>query len=186
MLLKGVSATSVYTMTITHLDALLIGSIVAVARKEEKIKKHHLKAFSILSLVSVFVVLAIVAFTGKFVSYQKQVAYIGLLSVAIISSYVLIKTAYSESDKVWFTRFFSLSLMQEFGKLCYGLYLFHHSIGLLVTDKLIAYNGFKLFDSYLPCLLVNIAVSMFLSYAVAWLSFKFFEAPFLKLKKHFV
>ena len=29
MLLKGVSATSVYTMTITHLDALLIGSIVS-------------------------------------------------------------------------------------------------------------------------------------------------------------
>lgn len=186
LLLEGVSATSVYTMTFTHLDALLIGSIIAVARREDKIKKHHIKAFSVLSFLSVLVVLAIIVFTGKFVFYQKSVAYIGLLAVAIISGYVLIKTVYSESNRGWCSRFFSLSLLQEFGKLCYGLYLFHHPIGLLVTDKLIAYDRFKLFDSYLPCLIANIALSMLLSYMVAWLSFKLFESPFLKLKKYFV
>jgi len=186
MLLNGVSATSIYTMTFTHLDALLAGSIIAVARKEEILKQRHFKALSILCFVSVFVVLAVLVFTGKFIFYQKAVAHVGLLSIAIISSYVLIKAVYSEGNKGYLARFFSFGFIQEFGKLCYGLYLFHHPIGLLVTDKLIAYDAFILFNSYLPCLFVNILVSMFVSYIFAWLSFKFFESQFLKLKKYFV
>ena len=89
-------------------------------------------------------------------------------------------------DSVVLEKLFSNSAVIRCGQLCYGLYLLHQPIGVLISEKVIGTKSFFIFGSYLPSTFINIFLSLVVSFVAAQLSYSFFEAHFLKLKKYFV
>lgn len=184
MLQWGWNATSLYVMTITHLDGLLIGSALAVAIRHSGTKEKATRLLSYSAPLAIAAVIGIMVIVGRFSFSGSEVAAIGLLAIAILSGYLVVRVI-NDPENSRVNRFFRLPILIYFGKLCYGLYLFHHPIGVFVNEYIVACNAFVLFNSYLPATLANVVVSMAISVFIASLSFRLFEMPFLKLKKHF-
>lgn len=76
----------------------------------------------------------------------------------------------------------SLSVLRWLGSLSYGIYVFHilfsHVFSRLAAKIVLQSSGNTF---YLAQLIVNLAGSI----SVAWVSFHFFETPFLRLKRRF-
>jgi peptidoglycan/LPS O-acetylase OafA/YrhL len=179
----GFSATSIYVNTLTHLDGLVVGSIIAaiVRRPAYLIKLKNL--LTPLFIFSTIVILILIIRNGTLLFYNAEVVLFGILPSSIIFG-VLIVYLIGNKKNGFLHRFFSLRPLRSFGKLCYGLYLFHQPIGLLVNQKLFYEKGFFL-DSLLLSALISIMISVSLSYFVAMFSFILFEKPILKLKRFF-
>lgn len=186
LLYIGVEASVVYVMTITHLDSLLIGSGMAVLIRRYPVSflnyQRYVILFSILAGLTIFYIFID---QGKFVFYQKVVGGVGLLMVAIVSG-GLVYCALNAREGGFLFKLLSNVVVMRFGKLCYGLYLFHHPIGVLVNEKILSQDGFIFMGSYLPAVIVSMSISLFISYVLAEASFRLFETPILNLKKHFV
>jgi len=71
-------------------------------------------------------------------------------------------------------------LFEELGKISYGLYVFHPFV-LLLTDKYIKKFTFNSSIGLTLMFVISFGLTILLSY----LSFRFFESPFLKLKHKF-
>lgn len=73
------------------------------------------------------------------------------------------------------------------GKISYGIYMFHLLVMFLLHDLFLQNLDFKHFSNF--ALLLNailyILTSFVATVTVSWLSFKFFEQPFLKFKSKF-
>ena len=72
-----------------------------------------------------------------------------------------------------------------FGRLSYGLYVFHHPLLFLRPDVLSSASFPRFLGSPLPGRLLFILLATAVSLALAWLSWHFYEKQFLKLKDHF-
>ncbi len=81
------------------------------------------------------------------------------------------------------TRVFSWSFLRFFGKISYGLYVFHWPVYLLLNptlNELITIPGNNTMTHFLSSML-----STGIAIGISLLSFHFFEQPFLKLKQRF-
>ena len=79
---------------------------------------------------------------------------------------------------------FSNKTMRFFGKYSYGLYVFHYSIDRMLTPHVRLYMNDH-FHSKALAVLTGAAAVMAVTLPIALLSFHFYEAPFLKLKRFF-
>ena len=80
-------------------------------------------------------------------------------------------------------RIFERPFLRFMGKYSYGIYVFHYSIGSALTPLrgiLDAHLHVKALGVLLTALIAGAA-----SVGVAWLSYRFYEAPFLRLKRYF-
>ena len=80
------------------------------------------------------------------------------------------------------TRVFSMSWLRWLGGISYGVYIFHvllrvfyEKIPYLITSH----------PSYNVAVIITAVSSFILTPLVSWLSFRFFESPFLRLKHRF-
>jgi peptidoglycan/LPS O-acetylase OafA/YrhL len=181
----GLTATTIYTMTFSHMDGLLLGSIFGVLFVKGTLSSEIIKNLKLASCLSVVVIVVIALYTGGFSFYNKIVASLGVTCASIIFCYVLIKTVYVGNSLLLQT-LFSNHFVIRCGQLCYGLYLLHQPIGVIISEKVISTNAFEIGGSYLPATLINVLLSFSLSLLCAQLSYTFFELHFLKLKKYFV
>ncbi len=87
-------------------------------------------------------------------------------------------TACLATNRVSFiSSFFQNNVIVSFGKVSYGLYLYH----LLIVNVVLALNGLIELPS-----VINISLIIIISYFVSYLSYKYFEMFFLEKKKYFI
>jgi len=98
----------------------------------------------------------------------------GYTLIALISSGILLLAL---EETTWLHRLFKNRYLTNLGIISYGFYIFHD----MPTSMLVGANKFFFAKRHLSFLLA--LVSFFLTYAAAWLSFRYFESPFLELKK---
>lgn len=180
----GVNATSLYVMTITHLDGLLLGASLSVLYLNSGIDEKLKNSFKYVACFALLIIVVVSYMEGNFAFYSDYVSLFGVTACSVLFCYLLFTMLIKKEDGK-LNKLFLSSPIIYMGKLCYGLYLVHHPIGILVSNKIISHDSFVLFGSYMPALVISMLISFVLSIIAAHLSYHFFEIYFLKLKNKF-
>lgn len=101
------------------------------------------------------------------------------LIISIIFLLVILEQNYSVNS---FFKLGNLRLFSNLGKVTYGLYCLHF-IGILVALKLTGLIGLN--SNIWQVIFIEAPLSLLISILIAKISYRFFELPFLKLKKLF-
>lgn len=83
------------------------------------------------------------------------------------------------------TRFFSHSIMTTFGKLSYGLYVYHYLMHPTIEQYFDRQYLIELVRSPLLGIMLYFLISIGISLVITWLSWHLLEKQFLKLKRYF-
>jgi len=102
-------------------------------------------------------------------------------SVVGIASASTIALALTSGSRT--ARFFQMSFLRFMGKYSYGIYVFHYSVASVMAPLRSFFNA-HLHTKALAVLFAALIAAV-LSIGIAWLSYKFFETPFLRLKRFF-
>lgn len=155
---------NIYSNTFCRLDGLMAGVLLAlVIRSHNFVPSKFLKQAWIILLVSVPLALAIEAFHARWIGFSV----IAAASVAFV--YLALFSIQS-----WLRAILTNRVLVYTGTISYGIYLLE-KIPLDVAKilHLIKYP------------FLSIAITTGATYAIAALSWKFLEKPFLKLKRNF-
>lgn len=165
--------------TFSRIDGLCIGSMVALLQRINP---------GFLSKNTSIVVFCFAI--GNFVFYfiNRNNAYsFPYLAIAGYTTFamtfgLLINEAVTNGTPL-ITRIFSWSLLRFFGKISYGLYVFHWPVHLILTPWLSQLINIP--DSHTLSQFLISLLSTGISVVISLLSFHYFEQPFLKLKQRF-
>jgi peptidoglycan/LPS O-acetylase OafA/YrhL len=163
----------------THWDGLLIGSWLALAVRRWPIEQLSRNTRWLVWLA--FVLLLGVAGTTQTLDlHTTAMELAGLTLIPIVFGGLLLRCLVPGSPAA---RFFSLRPLRFLGRYSYGIYVYHFLFYPLLLD------GFRWLQAHLHSRVVAASVFVLLwaagSVAVSVLSFKYFEAPFLRLKARF-
>ena len=181
LLLEGASGTTIYTLTITHLDGLLLGSIFGSLYFQERITPKLIKNIGYSTTISLVGCGVLILITGAFIFYSPLVGSLGVTLTSIIFTYILLKAVRNEIR----VGFLTTPIVMKCGQLCYGLYLLHQPIGVIISEKVISSTSFEVGGSFIPAVILSSGLCFIASLVAATISYKFFELPLLNLKKHF-
>jgi peptidoglycan/LPS O-acetylase OafA/YrhL len=181
--LNGGNTNAAYTMTLTHLEPLVLGAFLALAirrRADTDTLERLLTAGGVAALAGlVYVRLA----DGDFFFWSRHMATYGYTLAAIVFGWLLLRVFRSTATGLTGLAFRNLFMVAT-GRYSYALYLAHVPIAhvvyaAIVRDSVIARLGYSI--TYVVFFGVAFAVSWF----AAWLSWHVFERHVLRLKRYF-
>lgn len=165
--------------TFSRIDGLCIGTMIALL---QRINPGFLSKNT--SIVVFSFALANFAFYFINRNYAFSFPYLAIAGYTTFAMTfgLLVNEAVTNGTRL-ITRIFSWSVLRFFGKISYGLYVFHWPVYLLlnpVLNQLITIPGNYTLTHFLSAML-----STGIAIGISLLSFHFFEQPFLKLKQRF-
>ncbi len=176
----------VYRMTFTRADGLLLGAFIAVAQREVR----HPLARAWRRLRRPALVGASVALAGLYVwarglnDYDRRIIALGYCLLAVLfASGVSLASEGEMSARM--TRLLRARVLVSCGKVSYGMYMFHWPLVVLAVPYVSRVQAGLSLSAQLGVVFAFIVVGITFVWALASLSFAFFETPFLKLKKRF-
>lgn len=99
--------------------------------------------------------------------------------LGLFFAFVIAEQNYSQNS---FYKAKDWKVISWLGRLTYGLYCLHF-IGILTATTISALIGFN--DTVIGVLLFETLLALVITIVISWVSFNYFEKPFLKLKKKF-
>lgn len=168
---QGIVSEAAYRLTFTRMDTLAFAASIAVGVRHFRDALNHwvpivwpLAAFAFLTVA----VRMHASFWGDPLLRTAGVTLIGLLWAGVV-----FRAATSSEGYVH--RFFSSSVLRRCGKYSYGMYVLH-SIPYNLTAPWAAAQTVPVKYLYFPVLTLT-------AYALAWISWRVLEEPFLRLKR---
>lgn len=171
-----------YVATISRMDALSIGALIAIIIRENKslLAKwtHYFFYHSLIYIVLAITINADVHFTNPLI------AKFGLTAYALLFGCLLIYSL-CPSPKSYFKKFLLNDILRYIGKISYGLYVFHWILYVFIKAPLeeSIYNILHL--SILSKIIVSLLV-LLLSIILSHLSYHYFEKKIMNLKPFFL
>ena len=167
-----------YYHTFSVMSNIVIGSALALAYFQKKtwlIKLKNLNRWAIVLIYAMGFTMILAKnkiFAGPFAAIEQ-------VGVSIFFAFIIFDQVYLKNSIL---KVGTLKGFNHLGKMSYGLYLFHLVV-IFVCIQLLEETllKFQATSGILVLLLLSIAGTYLLSY----LSFKYFETPFLSLKKRF-
>jgi len=165
--------------TFSRIDGLCIGSMLALLRIINP---------RIINRYFSFIVLALALLNFIFFLFNRQnqfsfpyLAIAGYTTFAVI--FALLVNEGVESENSFINKVFSISLLKFFGKISYGLYIFHWPLYLVIRSFF--EESWKRNIQFIDASVLISLMASLLGIFIAWLSYRFFESPILSLKKNF-
>ena len=162
----------VFYFTFTRMDALGYGALLAVLLTDEATDpSRYIYLFR--SLVVVLALLLLPSFT---LLSGSRLDWLQALKLSLIPAFYFALLGFCIVDPLArpLATLFSLPWLRWLGAISYGLYVFHPTCFALV-ERFVAPSSFAL----------DVSLSFALTVLIAFLSFRFFESPLLKLKRYF-
>jgi peptidoglycan/LPS O-acetylase OafA/YrhL len=177
MLHHGAPAEATYKMTICRADSLLTGAWLALAvrgERRETVLRFALPVFCLAMLLC-----GVIAWRSGSFDWEGNYAINAYgYSLLAIAGTSLIAMALSTGSLT--SRLMHSSLLRWLGKYSYGIYIFHMLVSFVYPAFLHAHIHSKVV-LHIAVLVCNLAITL----PLAWLSYHFYEQPFLRLKRHF-
>ncbi len=168
-----------YAFTLTRLDGLLLGALLACVLCEYKKDALLLSEMAklILPFLGGFILLLILMFyiSGESISYvnTRYLIFFMAMFYTLLVAYVV----FSEGGS-WFKSLCETKFLTQIGTVSYGLYLFHWPIMIFVFHYFIKDQGWGNVSGHLFLIIVGGG----LSFLLAFVSYYAFERPVLRLK----
>ncbi len=174
-----------YTFTPARIDALAIGALIAMLVRDPA-ARQRLAAFAWPAAAISFCGIAVLFFARDGLSpADPWVAVLGLSVIAVFFGSFLTGVILSPPSGR-FNRLLSQPVMTWLGKYSYAIYLIHFPLVNLMLRHTTFYNSFpEVFGSVVPRAIAFGVISTALSLALALLSWRLIETPFLKLRSRF-
>lgn len=160
---------SINKFTFTRIDQILMGSYIAILELNNFFTKKR-------ALIKIFLISSIVIPIGIFIYFFKdqflfikdifKYTVLGILFFSLISVLIILDT------NCIINKFLSSRIMQYFGKISYGLYVWHILVILIVEKYLLT-----------EIIIIDLSVVILLTIVLSHLSYYYYEIHFLKLKK---
>ena len=158
-----------FYFTLARLDGLAIGSGIAVAARTQGLSRLCSRTRLLLAILGPVLVLAQILAGGEGLPVIQIVK-----STLIASVYACVIILIIENQCGWMvTKLLSGRILGSVGKYSYGMYVLHPFILSWLGAAGVSFGLFGL------------SISILTTYLAAWISWSFFERPFLGLKKHF-
>lgn len=162
--------------TFTRVDGICIGCMIALL---QRINPGLLKKYN----TAIVLFFAVMNFAFFFVNRRYGFAFpylalAGYTTFAMIFG-LLVNEAVTGKSRLVHT-IFNIPLLKFFGRISYGFYMFHWPVYLLLSPLLsnwLASMGSGARQQFLVSLVATLA-----AIAISWLSFRYFERYFLRLK----
>jgi peptidoglycan/LPS O-acetylase OafA/YrhL len=158
----------------TRIDSLLAGALLALAPLPSM-------RTAWIGLASAVVAMGAVIFSAQTMWFtSRPMMTFGYSGLAVLYASLLTLALHQET---WAARFLSLRFLRFFGRYSYGLYLWHYIFSMQVerfNEWMAAVIRFPTAASLLSFTIVLLGAT-----AVAMLSFRFIEAPFLRVKHRY-
>ncbi|MCL6524164.1 MAG: acyltransferase [Thermoflavifilum sp.] len=168
-----------YLSTLSRMDALLVGGIIAyLIRYQKSILEKTIPFIMVLavcgSIMGIFII--------KSASFLRLYPIYTLFDISFACMLVYSLTI----KKNLCTIVFQSSALQFLGKYSYGIYVYHYILYEMVAMhffKVNTTNGIPEIN-YIQILILGICIVL-ISIGISWISYRFWEKPFLGMKKYF-
>jgi peptidoglycan/LPS O-acetylase OafA/YrhL len=168
----------IFYFTLTNMDSLALGALLALAYQKPEIWKSLAKhSCRMLLLGLACAVPCFMPLTGEgvmLVQFLKQMAY------PLLSGFFLIMALEPNPDKL-VPKLMRCPELMFLGKISYGLYVYHRFVYRFLLDRDCVFK----FKSQSLALILEVTLVLGLTIALACISWVLFEKPILKLKRYF-
>lgn len=166
--------------TFSRIDGICIGSILALLCRE---KPDFLNKYFSVIVFSMAGLNFLFYFLNQWQRFTlPYLAIAGYTTFAILLSLLVYEGIKGNNKLVNFL--FTNGFMKFFGKISYGLYVFHWPIYLIFTPLILPL--FEKTRTTMTAHFLNSFSCIIIAVGISWLSLNYFESFFLKLKKSFV
>ena len=178
LLAEGMNALAMSRLLLARADSFLFGGGVALLARGPSADRIPAKR---ILLISVFLLVILLCLAHGPEATSPWISTIGYSAIAACSaSFIYL----AQQGSNWVSTLFDQPFLQFFGRYSYGLYLFH-GLYFVYLRHLSGTVEHRVHSGLLAQLLI-VAFGFLISIALALLSYHFFEAPILKLKRRFI
>ena len=179
-----VPSLSIFVLPWFRLDGFAIGALLAMAQRRGLLPLLD-RAVPIVVIVAVAGLIVCTIMGGHTWWWNRWMQQYGYSLIAIIAGAMVVGAINRPADSVW-PQMLSAGWLRAFGKYSYCLYLIHAPVMRAVREYVFNPEEYKTFGiaPWIAQLLFYGAATA-PAFALAWLSWRLFEAPILRLKARF-
>jgi peptidoglycan/LPS O-acetylase OafA/YrhL len=176
---QDLAYSSLYTFT--RIDGLCIGCILALLMQ---INPGFLKKYTTLIVLLMAAINFIFYFINNQISFSlPYLAFVGYTTFAVLFGILVYEAVMGESKIIRIL--FNNSILKFFGKISYGLYVYHWPVYILLFPVFLNLLFNKLSLPYLYAKIGSAFLVILFAVLISLFSYHFFEKKFLRLKKRY-
>jgi peptidoglycan/LPS O-acetylase OafA/YrhL len=180
---NGATPIDVYVLTPYRIDALATGALLAWLMRRGMLDGRAPQAQR-LAGAGVIAIIGVCCIDGESWWWGPWMQRAGYSLLALTSGAMLVAAVMQPGERVW-PRLLSAGWLRAFGKYSYCLYLIHLPVMRTMRAFVLGPEQFTTFGSVWAGQVVFYVVATVPAFALAWVSWRAFEAPILKLKARF-
>lgn len=173
-----------YLLTWYRLDGLAMGALLALAHRRGLLPLLN-RPVPVVIIACVAGLIACAILGGHTWWWNRRMQQYGYSLIAVIGGAMLVSAIARPADS-WWPRLLSAGWLRAFGKYSYALYLLHLPVMRVVLEYVLnpaEYVALGMPRWIAQLLFYGAAIAP--AFALAWLSWRVFEAPILRLKARF-
>jgi len=181
---SDVAVLPIYVVTWFRLDGLVVGALLAVARRRGIMTALD-RLVPAVVIAGVAGLIAVTILGGHTWWWNRRMQQFGYSLIAVVAGAMLVGAINRPADSLW-PRMLSAGWLRAFGKYSYCLYLIHLPVMRAVREYVFNPSDYETL-AIAPWIgqVLFYPVAAAPAFALAWLSWRFFEAPILRLKARF-
>jgi peptidoglycan/LPS O-acetylase OafA/YrhL len=172
----------IYVISWYRLDGLVVGALLAVAQRRGVMPALDRLA-PVVVMVGVAGLIAVTLMGGHTWWWNRRMQQFGYSLIAVVAGAMLVSAVNRPADSLW-SRMLRAGWLRAFGKYSYALYLIHLPVMRAVREYVFNPEEHAALAPWVGQILFY-GVAAAPAFALAWLSWRFFEAPILRLKARF-